>query len=434
MSETSLAFIKLFATFGVILLLLRLHFSLWKTIAAGCVCMALLTGLPLRNWVNIPLQTFAQSDFIIMQVMLFGILVLSGIQAASGQNQRLVDGLERYVRWPRIRLVLFPSLVGLLPMPGGALFSCPMLDAAAHGMNLSPKRKALINYWFRHIWEMAWPLYPGYILVCQLLHIPLLALLKYTIPLVVCAFISGWFFYMRGINTDNIPEPGTMEDMHFSHHPLLSVVYEAAPMLITILGAAICGLILNNIAPDLPSQVAFMISLTLGIATALWQGRDKLGKSLMQIAFNKSTVNMFVLITCIYIFKNVIAESGIVAQLSHVGGSFAVVILLFIALPLICGMLTGIMVGYVGACFPILLGILLESSLQELTLPLVLLGIICGNIGQLLTPLHVCVVISCEYYHVKFVDLWRNLVPPLITQFCYGSLWVAIIYFAKWTI
>lgn len=423
-SEAGLAFGILIITLGSMVVLLRLHVSLWKTIAAGCVVLALLTGLPLADWGRVPLGTLLSQDFIIMDAMLFGILLLSGIQAATGQSRRLVEGLEQFLRWPRVRLMFFPALVGLLPMPGGALFSCPMLEAASHDMGISPRRKVLINYWFRHMWELAWPLYPGYILVSSLLGLPLLALLKFTAPLVLFSFITGWFFFMRDIKVKDIPAP----DGSASSGALRQVLYESLPLIITIGGAAVFGFVFDKYAPQLPAQAAFIASLACALAVAGWQGRGRFEKSLAKIAFSKATVALLVLIYFIYVFKDIIAASGIVAGMSHIGANLALVYALFIILPLVCGMLTGVMVGYVGACFPILLGILAETGLQEMTLPLIIVAMIAGNVGQLLTPLHVCVVVTLEYFKVNFVDVWRKLLPPLAVQMCYGILWAVFLY------
>lgn len=423
-SDAGIAFIKLILTLSSMVVLLRLRVALWKTIAAGCVVLALLTGLPVIDWVKVPLGTLASQDFIIMDVMLFGILLLSGIQGATGQSRRLVEGLEQFLRWPRIRLVIFPALVGLLPMPGGALFSCPMLDAAAHDMNVSPRRKVLINYWFRHMWELAWPLYPGYILVSSLLGLPLLELIKYTAPLVFFSFLTGWFFFMRDIDVSSAPAPSGRA----SPEALKVVLYESLPMVITIGGAAVFGAIFDACAPQLPAQAAFIASLACALLVAIWQGRGKFEQSLRKIALSKGTIALLVLIYFIYVFKDIIAASGIVSGMSHMGGSPLLVCALFIILPLVCGMLTGIMVGYVGACFPILLGILSETGMQELTLPLVIVAVISGNVGQLATPLHVCVVVTLDYFRVRFADVWRKMLPPLTVQMAYGILWAGFLY------
>lgn len=431
-SEFTLALAKLLLTFAVMLLLLRLKWKLWQAILTGC---ALVAGLALAAGVEpgeialTPLGPLRDEGFLLMQVMIFGIMLLSGLQGATGQSRRLVEGLDRYLRWPRLRLVVFPALVGFLPMPGGALFSCPMLDAAAHGLEIPPERKTLINYWFRHIWETTWPLYPGFILVCSMVDIPLYALMRYTFPLVFLSIFIGWFFFIRDIKIPDQARPAEADpDSTPPRHPLLGVLYESLPILITILGAGVFGAIFGKIAPALPSQVAFVCSLTLANLTAFLQGRGRLGEPLAGLLLNRRSFSLMLLIYVIFVFKDMIGISGIVTDMSHAGNSVIAIGLIFVILPLACGMLTGVMVGYVGAAFPILLGIIGEGGLEAYTLPLVVLAISGGQIGQLATPLHICVVVTCEYYRVNFSDIWRDLMRPLAVLLAGGILWVAALF------
>ena len=214
-SPSLLAFGKLVLTFGVILVLLRLHVELWLTIVAGAAVVALTCGIPATGWPGLFFEVLQQQEFLIICLMVFLILMLSSVQEATGQSRLLVEGLEKHLRRPRIRLVLFPALIGLLPMPGGALFSCPMIKAASKDMAITGQKKAQINYWFRHIWELSWPLYPGYVLTCAMLDIPLSRLCQFTFPLVPLAFLVGWFFLMRDLTpavlegrANGCPAPG----------------------------------------------------------------------------------------------------------------------------------------------------------------------------------------------------------------------------------
>ncbi|MDR2050234.1 MAG: DUF401 family protein [Deltaproteobacteria bacterium] len=428
-TDTALAFGKLIFVFCCMLALLRMKIQLWKAIAAGSGLIALLTWTPPDVWIKVPLHTLLSGEFLNMEIMLLGILLLSGLQGASGQSGRLVAGLERYLRWPRVRLMIFPALVGLLPMPGGALFSCPMLDAAAHGLEIGPKRKTLINYWFRHIWEVAWPLYPGYMLASSLLNLPLHTLLIYTSPLVLFSFLTGWFFYLRDVDVGRTPPDGEKEPGPAPEGSADRVLYEALPLLVTLGGAVVFSFIFKYAAPGLPSLTAFIASLACALGVALFQARGKMRKSLREVVLNRQNFILMLLIYTIFIFKNIIGVSGIVAQLSHFGNNLLLVYAIFILLPLICGMLTGVMVGYVGACFPILLGILAETGLTAQTLPLIVMALLAGNVGQLATPLHVCMAVTCEYYKVHFADIWRDLLPCLLVQLSYGALWCLFLYF-----
>lgn len=421
---------KLALVFALILGLLRLKLKLWQAILAGCTLVGIFSfcaGVAPLEIVLMPLHSMSDTGFVLMEVMIFGIMLLSGVQGATGQSQRLVEALDCYLKWPRLRLAVFPALVGLLPMPGGALFSCPMLDAAAHGVKISPERKSLVNHWFRHIWETTWPLYPGFILVCSLVDVPLYALMKFTFPLMLISIVVGWLFFLKDIeineqdNSTSIP----------GAHQLRTVFYEALPLLITLGGAVLFGWFIKLMHPEAPSQAAFIISLSLANLAAIWQGRKHFSTSLLGLVLNRRTFGMMALVYVIFLFKDMIGISGIVSEMSHAGSSVAAIAFIFIFLPMICGMVTGIMVGYVGASFPILLGIISEAGLEAYTLPLVVLGIVGGQAGQLVTPLHICIVLTCEYYKVHFSLIWRKMLRPLICFVLGGILWVGALFLLK---
>lgn len=427
-AEFALAVAKLVITLVCILALLRLKVRLWLAICAGCLVvagMALAGGVPFMELALAPLRPLGDSTFILMEAMIFGILLLSGLLGATGQSRRLVGALDRYLRWPRLRLIVFPALVGLLPMPGGALFSCPMLDAASHGLDIPPQRKTLINYWFRHIWETTWPLYPGFVLVCSLVGVAPYTLMACTFPLVFISGFIGWIFFIRDIEvTDSAKEAHPAQD----DRPLYTLLYEALPILIAIVGAGILGAVLSAAVPQAPSQVAFVIALVLANFAAVRQGRKHYSGPLAGLVLNRRTLSMLLLIYVIFVFKDTIAASGIISEMRHAGGSLAVVLAITVILPMICGMLTGVMVGYVGASFPIFLGILNEGGLGEYILPFTVLGIACGQIGQLSTPLHVCIVVTCEYYKVQYGEIIGKMIAPLCLLFAGAALLVGFLF------
>jgi hypothetical protein len=54
-------------------------------------------------------------------------MVLSSGLESTGMLNALVRTLSRRMRHSLLRITVFPALVGLLPVPGGALFSAPLL-------------------------------------------------------------------------------------------------------------------------------------------------------------------------------------------------------------------------------------------------------------------------------------------------------------------
>lgn len=449
-SASTMAAAKLIAVFALLVVMLRLHVRLWACILAAALAVSLLTGISPAQWPSILLAAFTRPDFILLCIMVFFIMLLSAVQDATGQSRKLVEGLKRYLARPRLRLVIFPALVGLLPMPGGALFSCPMIDAAARNMGISDEKKGLINYWFRHIWETAWPLYPGYALVCALLGVSMTELWKYTFPLVFLSFGVGWLFYMRDLARSPLLEgkacaegaaPEQARHVHEGvssawdeseaegdqNQSLPQALSHALPIAVTLLGAVFFAFILDRFFPNVPGQAAFSLSLLCAVATALRQGRMKPGKAFLHLAFSRNTARIMLLLASIYIFKECIGSGGLVSDLSSLGDGVAVILLTFLVVPFVSGLLTGIMVGFVGLCFPILLAILEHSPLKEHTLPLIILAMIAGNCGQMLSPLHVCLVVTCEFFNTRLPGFWRALLLPTGCILLGGIVWVCLL-------
>jgi integral membrane protein (TIGR00529 family) len=446
-SETTIALCKLLAVCATLMALLRLHLPLWLTICGGCLEVAVFSGIGPASWPGIVAGVLTNADFLLLCLMIFLIMFLSSIQDATGQSRKLVTGLERHLRHPRIRLVLFPALVGLLPMPGGALFSCPMIRAATEGMEISERRKALVNYWFRHIWEASWPLYPGYALICALLQIPLSLYWRYTFPLVFMALAIGWLFFLRDLDASKTAgheagaSPSRREDMPSageSDRPgtdaagesLGDVLLNALPLAVTLGGAAVFGLLFDVFFPKLSGQTVFSFSLALGIGTAFWQERGAASIPLRRLAFNRSIARMLLLLLALFVFKDTIRVAGLVDAFSHIGTGFLVIVSAFIILPVLSGILTGVMVGFVGMCFPILIGILQAApALQAYMAPLIVLATVAGNCGQMLSPVHVCLVVTGEYFGTNLADMWRRLMAPVGMFLLGGGMWALCLYF-----
>lgn len=424
---------KLAIIFGCLVLLLRLRFKLWQTILAGSLATALLTGLSPAKWPQVALDSLFHPAFLMLCLMVYLILLLSSVQEASGQSEKLVDGLQDYLKNPRVRLVIFPALIGLLPMPGGALFSCPMIKAAAKGMGLTNEKKGQINYWFRHIWESSWPLYPGYALLCSLLGISLTVFWRYTFPMIFVSFAVGWFFFLRDLARSpllkNSAACAPEEESGQPHKklPLSAVLVHTLPLAVTLLGAVVFSVLFDIFLPHLPSQLAFSLSLACAIATALYQGRGHMKKSFSGLLFSQTAGKMLLLLVSVFLFKDTVAAGGLVQDLSGLGDSAVMVCLTFVIVPFISGLLTGVMVGFVGVCVPILIGIIGHSPLQEYALPLFVLAMIAGNAGQMLSPLHVCLVVTCEFFSTSLPSVWRTMLLPTLALFLGGVVWASLL-------
>src|SRR6056297_450932 len=174
---------------------IRLRLPLSLSILFGGILLGFFFGVGAGEIILACSSALIEEKFLLLAAIVGLILVLSDALERSGQSKRLMDALSGYLTRPRVRLVFFPALIGLLPMPGGAIFSAPLTDAASRDMDMDNSDRAVVNYWFRHIWEVCWPLYPGIILTVALADITLTDLILKTWPGTIAMIGIGWFFF-----------------------------------------------------------------------------------------------------------------------------------------------------------------------------------------------------------------------------------------------
>jgi len=398
---------KIFLVFVAMLAGMRFRLGLWPSILGGGLLLGLAFGMPLSAWLSTAIRALSTGETLLLAVVVILILVLSDILELSGQNRRLMAALSGYLRSPRLRLAFFPSLIGLLPMPGGAIFSAPMLDNVAERMAIRAEDKALLNYWFRHMWELVWPIYPGIILASTLAGVPLTTLIAYTLPGMAFFTFLGWWFFLRPKRLALPVE--VMEDA--APRDMRAVLRHGLPLGLAIFGSLGLEGLLAAARPDIPYEWGIIAGLTAAIAWTMFQAR--LGpRFLFGVFMQRRLGSMLLIIASIFVFKDVMANAGVVEDLSaSAGGSMA----LFAAaalLPFLVGLVSGITLAFVGATFPLLLGLLTQQGLMDSLVPYMVLNLFCGFLGVMSSPLHVCFLLSCQFFHVGPAAPWRRLLMP----------------------
>ncbi len=73
----------------------------------------------------------------------------------------------------------------------------------------------------------------------------------------------------------------------------------------------------------------------------------------------------------------------------------------------------GITIAFVGATFPILVSLVHSLGQSDLMLPYMMLALVCGFSGVLISPLHLCLLLSNEYFETNLVAVYRCLGVPV---------------------
>jgi integral membrane protein (TIGR00529 family) len=402
--------------FALILILARLKLPLALSIAVGAFIIGFLFGLDGGQVVLTAFTGAVQPQTIGLVVVTMLILSLSAIMQVAGQFTEIVSLAKLLVRRPAVAMAALPALIGLLPMPGGALFSAPMVETAAADSKVSGSILSAINYWFRHIWEHWWPLYPGVMLAMTLTGLPYARFAAFQIPMGIFMLLTGLLLF-RKTHPDlhiksSAPPAGTKRRFLLATFPIWIVMLVWGPVkyLISLLILPLLPQGLESVVEKyLPLVIALITSIVCIVVS------KKLNLSTVAKSLNrKSNYTIACLVISVMVFQYMLSRVGAAVQIADELIQLKVPVVLVVAtLPFIAGMVTGLAIGFVGTSFPIVLALVAALPDHGSMYPYVALAYGFGHMGQMVSPLHLCHVVSNEYFKTGFNDVYRRLIPVI---------------------
>ncbi|MBG0777727.1 MAG: DUF401 family protein [Desulfovibrionaceae bacterium] len=415
-----LPFAKIFLVFAAMLAGIRLRIGLGNSIMAGALAIGLAFAVQPSEWLGGALRGALSSKSFFLCGVVGLILLLSDLLEKTGQSERLMESLKGYLRHPRLRLAFFPALIGLLPMPGGAVFSAPMLKSAATGLDVSDQDKVLINYWLRHVWEPSWPMYPGLLLAASLASVPIMELAALGIPSTLFWIALGWIFFLRpGVLPLNHGAAGSPAESFPPRRPGV-VLREGLPLIVAIVGAIAMEGIIAGSGTTIPFEAGVIVALFLSICCAVVQNKGAARLALRGL-ISRHLYSMLYVVLAIFAFKEVLQLSGAIGEMASQAGGTAALITAAVILPFLTGMVGGITMAFVGSSFPLLLGVLQQLGMGDQKLAYCLLALFSGYAGCMCSPLHICFILTCQYFGQNLVRSMRRVAVPSLLLLLWGT-------------
>ncbi len=391
-----------------LILLLRLKVDL----ALAVVLVTAYTMLIFR----VSLQAAAQGTARILsepsslQLLLIVVLVqyIGAIQKSRGMFDRLIRSLNTLIRDRRLVAMVAPALVGLLPMPGGALVSAPLVEVSTRNMRLKPAFNAFLNFWFRHDWELVWPLYAQLLLFQAMSRIPLRRIILYQFPFSLLHITTGtivaFLYFGRHRIGREAPEPGNglkdaPRDFLAGTWPLLLVIllfFLTVPLWLALIGVALLLSVLK---------------------------RARLGE-VRDIFLSRTMVRSVLVIVAVLVFQKMIQISAAFAALKSLHVSLGLVVLFIFLVSFTLGFLTGVNTAYIAIAFPVILP-LIQGMPNYFYLALYVYVI--GYAGILVSPLHLCLVLTSEYFCAPMTAVYRYMVFPVAAMIALSTLLVLVL-------
>ena len=372
----------------LIILLVRFKVDLGVSMLAGAATLALVVG-------NTPLWTLAElgraaidHDTLLLLARIIAIMALGALAGKLGYLDRFASGLRALISDNRVVVAMIPAFGGLLPMPGGTMLTAPMVESAVSTGHATPEQKLFISYWFRHVWEYIWPVYPGVVVGASLLGRDVSDLFIANWPATVAAIVAGWFFVLRKVDA------GRNERAAARASGWKDIAHGVWPFGIVIAGVLVLKFELVLV---ILVVIAALAIIERPPALDIWR------------AFRRGTEFQIVtLIVGVGAYKHLLEVAEIIDAVPPFLLSMNLPPEVVIAVvPLLIGLITGVTLGYIAVCFPLLVPLMGTPVNMELAM----LGFVSGFVGCLLSPVHLCLIITREYFGATWGGIYRMLLP-----------------------
>jgi hypothetical protein len=381
--------IKIFVIFIFILFLLRKKINIGYALIAGALLFVILYPFNFNKTLHALFNSLISHTTL---NLLFSLTLIKSFEYSlrqTGLMQKMTSATQTLVSNKKFSIISMPLIIGMLPSLGGAYLSAPMVDSATRNTPISKEEKAFINYWYRHPWELILPLYPGIVLASAVSGVSLRDLILLNFPIAVIFFTIGFLLSME--NLKNEKKSIKSQDIYNS---LLSFI----PILLVLL-------------PVIIFKIDLSITLFLNILFLCFYFKKNLKEtfSILKYGF---TLDVIVLVFGVIIFKEMLQLSGAVDGIAKaITDAQIPYLIIFITLPFFVGLITGISVGFVGSTFPILLH-LKETLSYEISI-----AFVSGYAGVLLSPLHLCLILTKDYFKADILGIYKKILPATLIIF-----------------
>ena len=400
-------FALLIIAMAIIILMLRRHIPIGPCMLTGGLFIWLMKTPELHYLTQAFTETLSLSRTYDIIFALYFVMCLEIELRTSGALAGMVHALQRIFSSNRFTLAVMPAFLGLLPSLGGARFSAPIVEEASKGLRLTSDHQSAINFWFRHIFEFSSPIIPGMIMACNIAGVAYSEFIMHLCWLTVLMFSVGWFVLIRPIKADSIKENAGSQ--YADEQGWQDLWLSLSPVILTFV-----LVVFFNMNASVGMGV-----VTAGLFIVLHFTKREV--SLKEVVVGAIDMKMFFNVLCILYFIQILTVTQVLQEIVTAFQNSPLPVPVIIAcVSFIIGVLTGMSQGHVAIIMPII------AAMQTGSLNLAGVAMAFGVAGQMLTPTHMCLVVTVDYFKANF---FKTLKPVLIGEVMLLTIFSVYTYF-----
>ena len=419
-------FAKIFIVFAIMLALGRLRIPLAVSLLLGGGALNYWGGNTFLAVIGNFGQALAQINLWLL-VAVTALIVEFGRELADERNAEIMLSFARKIGGRNARvwsLMFMPALIGLVPMPAGAMFSAPLVQQSAFEDHWKPEWKAAVNYWFRHVWEYWWPVYTVVIIGMAVFQMEAWRFMTTMIAFTPAAFLTGYYFLLRP-HLRELAGGGAS-----AGHSVRAFIILLFPLLVIIASVLALPPLFNRAFPGIDAQTGKLVSMLIGILAGILLIRSNAAPRTKMFASFLEKRNMTVLTTiaCIIVFQSLLESSRLLPAASRDLINSGISIVPIVALlPFLAGFITGVASGFAGIAFPLIAGLAGTGAGGISPMAILALSFGFGYMGMMLSPIHLCLLMTRDYFSASLWPIYRQISLCVAAQMAFTIAVFAIL-------
>lgn len=395
--------LKLLVVFVLVMILVSCKKPIYIAVSAGAAATWLLYGIPLQEGALGILKACTSWETLQLILVMYIITLLQKMMGKRNAIDRAQKGLSSLFNNRWINCAAAPIFIGMLPTPNAAFIAGDVVKASASEY-LDHDEMAVTTTYFRHVSESFMPTYGSIILALSLADISAGSFVVGMLPIVCCVIAAGCFWFLRKVPM----KTGKAASLHRGRDAM-DILIGLWPIVVIILMAVV-----------LKMQIYVASAIILVVYSFVHRFRLAEIKPLFTQSLQwKLYLNTF----AVMILKEFLTVSGVIHELPDFFSrlpipSYLVFVLIFVFGSIVSGSST-----IIGLCMTVAM-----TTVPNAGLPLMCLLMGVSYAAMQISPTHICLMLTADYFGITFGRLVRKTLPAVATTVIFS-----IAYYLVWT-
>ncbi|MDX9918048.1 MAG: DUF401 family protein [Gudongella sp.] len=376
------------AAFALIPFLIKKKLDLSKAIFIVSIVIAIFTKIGLGGFFRTIINTFSDagaSDTVLTVAL---VSVLGGLMKRYGILDRIVETMLKIISNKKLVMMIIPSMIGILVVPGGAVLSAPFINSLGEETGIPSTKRAAVNLVFRHISMFLFPFSTALLFIkASMPDINIYKVIGFSIPFVIGMVFLGYTMYLKGAGN------GTKVHSEGRAKNLIKLLVLTSPIYISVVINVITGL-------------PFFVSMFGSLIAVYFIGNRK---DFLKNMGDSLNINTILVVAAILLLKDIILQLDemliLIKGILVSAGSGIGILLVFTVVSFFFGYITGYPTSALAVTLPLLS--MMDMSVNAVHIYAFFLFAV-AFMGYYYSPLHLCQVLTIGEMEIGTFDLYKE--------------------------